>query len=56
MILRCTARMLALLGVGAATLADAPPSDDDWYPNLLWIDRRKYRRVQALLQSLTTGA
>jgi hypothetical protein len=33
--------MLALLGVRAATLADAPPSDDDWYLNLLWIDRRK---------------
>ena len=41
MILRCTAKMLALLGVRAATLADAPPSDDDWYLNLLWLERRK---------------
>lgn len=32
--------MLALLG-GAVTLADPPPSDDDWYANLLWLERRK---------------
>ncbi|MBA3428480.1 MAG: hypothetical protein H0U07_07915 [Actinobacteria bacterium] len=41
MILRCTAKMLTLLGVRATALADAPPSGDDWYLNLLWIDRRK---------------
>ena len=41
MILRCTARLLTLLGTQAATLNDAPPDDDDWYANLLWIDRRK---------------
>jgi hypothetical protein len=41
MILRCTAKMLTLLGIRATSLADAPPSDDDWYLNLLWIDRRK---------------
>ena len=41
MILRCTAKMLSLLGVRAAALVDAPPSDGDWYLNLLWIDRRK---------------
>lgn len=41
MILRCTAKMLSLLGVRAAALVDAAPSDDDWYANLLWIDRRK---------------
>ena len=41
MILRCTARMLALLGVRATALPDLPPSDDDWYLNLLWIERRK---------------
>lgn len=41
MILRCTAKMLALLGARPAGLADALPSDDDWYLNLLWIDRRK---------------
>jgi hypothetical protein len=39
--LRCTAKMLALLGVRATTLAAVPPSDDDWYLNLLWIERRK---------------
>lgn len=33
--------MLGLLGIRAAALVDAPPSDDDWYANLLWIDRRK---------------
>lgn len=41
MILRCTAKMLTLLGVRATALLDAPPSDDDWYLNLLWIERRK---------------
>jgi hypothetical protein len=41
MILRCTARMLALLGVRPAGLVTAPPSEDDWYLNLLWINRRK---------------
>ena len=41
MILRCTAKMLSLLGIRAAALVDSVPSDDDWYVNLLWIDRRK---------------
>lgn len=41
MILRCTAKMLTLLGVRATALPDVPPSDDDWYLNLLWIERRK---------------
>ncbi len=41
MILRCTAKMLALLGARATALPDPPPSDDDWYLNLLWIERRK---------------
>lgn len=41
MILRCTAKMLTLLGTRAAALADVTPSDDDWYLNLLWIERRK---------------
>ncbi len=41
MILRCTAKMLTLLGAGPAALVTAPPSADDWYLNLLWIDRRK---------------
>lgn len=41
MILRCTAKMLALVGARPATLVHAPASDDDWYLNLLWIERRK---------------
>lgn len=41
MILRCTAKMLALLGVRPAALVAATPSHDDWYLNLLWIERRK---------------
>ena len=32
--------MLDLLG-GRALLTELPPSDDDWYLNLLWLDRRK---------------
>jgi hypothetical protein len=39
MILGCTARARALLDVGA--VADLEAHDDDWYPNLLWFDRRK---------------
>ncbi|HXY16849.1 MAG TPA: hypothetical protein VEH79_01615 [Gaiellaceae bacterium] len=39
--LRCTTRMLTLLGVRATTLADGPPSQDDWCLNLLWIECRK---------------
>lgn len=41
MTLRCTKKALALLKVSARELADPPPSDDDWYMNLLWLDRRK---------------
>lgn len=41
MTLRCTRKTLALLGARAGTLANAAPSDDDWYMNLLWLDRRK---------------
>jgi len=40
-VLRCTQRVLALLGVRLGALADPPPSDDDWYLNLLWLERRK---------------
>ena len=40
-IVRCTGKLLNLLGKRTVTLVDAPPSDDDWYANLLWIDRRK---------------
>jgi hypothetical protein len=39
-VVRCTKKLLDLLG-RAVTPTDRPPSDDDWYANLLWIDRRK---------------
>lgn len=39
MIVRCTAKVRALLGV--RQLAEPEQSDDDWYANLLWFDRRK---------------
>lgn len=39
-VVRCTKKLLDLLG-RAATRTEQPPSDDDWYANLLWIDRRK---------------
>src|SRR5947209_4410790 len=37
--LRCTAKMLALLGKVA--LVQTPPGEEDWYLNLLWMERRK---------------
>jgi hypothetical protein len=40
MIVRSTKRMLDLLGRDV-TLSDPAPSDDDWYLNLLWIERQK---------------
>ena len=40
MIIRCTQKVLSLLGP-SVPLADAPPSDDDWYVNQLWLHRRK---------------
>lgn len=41
MVVRCTGKLLNLLGKQSVSLVDAPTSDDDWYANLLWIDRRK---------------
>ncbi len=41
MILRCTAKILTLLAARPTALDTRPASDDDWYLNLLWIDRRK---------------
>lgn len=38
-ILRCTAKVLALLGTRPA--ADVEPGEDDIYANLLWIEGRK---------------
>jgi hypothetical protein len=39
MILRCTKRLLDLLDVSPS--GSSEPSDDDWYANLLWVDRQK---------------
>ncbi|MGH3217942.1 MAG: DUF6933 domain-containing protein [Streptosporangiaceae bacterium] len=41
MILRCTKKLLAVIGPKLA--ADPPPAPDaeDWYANLLWSERRK---------------
>src|SRR5437867_10648942 len=33
--------MLDLLGGRSLTLSELSPTDDDWYLNLLWIDRQK---------------
>jgi hypothetical protein len=33
--------MLDLLGTRAVTLTEQPPADEDWYANLLWLDRQK---------------
>jgi hypothetical protein len=38
---RCTKKMLDLLGGRSVMLSEVPPTDDDWYLNLLWIDRQK---------------
>jgi len=40
-VVRCTKKMLDLLGGRSLTLSGLPPTDDDWYLNLLWIDRQK---------------
>ena len=40
-ILRCTKKVLDELGREVGVLAELPPGDDDWYLNLLWIDRLK---------------
>jgi hypothetical protein len=40
-LIRCTARLLGLLGRRSVSLADEPPGEDDWYANLLVIERRK---------------
>ncbi len=41
MVLRCTRKVLDLLGSRAVTLIDLPPAGEDWYANLLWLDRQK---------------
>jgi len=40
-IVRCTAKLLDLLDGRRVTLVEAEPNDDDWYANLVWLDRRK---------------
>ena len=40
-VVRCTSKLLNLLGKRTILLVEASPSNDDWYANLLWIDRRK---------------
>lgn len=41
MLLRCTARLLKLIGGRGGPLVDTPPGHDDWYANVLTIERRK---------------
>lgn len=41
MVVRCTSKLLNLLGKDAVLLIEALPSENDWYVNLLWVDRRK---------------
>ncbi len=41
MVVRCTKKMLDLLGGRKLTLSELPPSDGDWYLNLVWIERQK---------------
>lgn len=40
-VLRCTAKLLTLLGTRPRDLVTIDPSDDDWYANLVWLDARK---------------
>lgn len=37
---RCAKKLLDLLGRSVSP-TERPPRDDDWYANLLWVDRRK---------------
>jgi Domain of unknown function (DUF6933) len=41
MVVRCTKKMLDLLGRQQVALVELDPTEGDWYLNLLWIDRRK---------------
>ena len=40
-ILRCTKKLLAVLGAGRAAEPGPTPDAEDWYANLLWSGRRK---------------
>jgi hypothetical protein len=39
--LRCTSRLLALLGMTPSLAANPPHSEDDWYANMFWVARKK---------------
>jgi hypothetical protein len=39
--LRCTGKVLALLRVSTSATAVGETSEEDWYANLVWVDRRK---------------
>jgi Domain of unknown function (DUF6933) len=41
MVVRCTKKMLDLLGGRKISLSELPPTDDDWYLNLVWVERQK---------------
>ena len=41
MVVRCTARLLRLIGAPAKTLSSEAGSEEDWYANLVWLDGRK---------------
>ena len=41
MLLRCTMKLLEVLGSRSGDLVTAEPGADDWYGDLFWIDRRK---------------
>ena len=41
MVVRCTKKMLDLLGDRKLMLSELPPSDEDWYLNLVWIEGQK---------------
>ena len=40
-VLRCTKKLLALINPARAAGPAPEPSTQDWYANLLWVDRRK---------------
>jgi hypothetical protein len=40
-VVRCTKKMLDLLGGRTVALSELSPTDDDWYLNLVWIERQK---------------
>ena len=41
MILRCTKRLLDVLGHDRLASVSPEPDAEDWYANLVWIERRK---------------